>query len=83
MADKLVELVYYVYKLTFQSGRTYIGMHKQNFVEDDYITSSSYYQKHSKEDPLLKKEILIESKDEFAISFLETWCILSVEEING
>lgn len=82
MAEKLVEPIYYVYKLTFVSGRTYVGMHKQTFVEDSYITSSSYYSKHSKDDPLLKREILVQSNDEFAMSFLETWCILSDKAYN-
>ena len=54
------QLVYYVYKLTFQSGRTYIGMHKQKSEKDNYITSSSYYHNHP-EDKIVKREILISS----------------------
>ena len=46
MAKKLVAPIYSVYKLTFQSGRTYIGFHKQIKVKDDYVTSSSYYKKN-------------------------------------
>lgn len=74
-------LVYYVYKLTFQSGRTYIGCHKQKKENDKYITSSSYYKNHP-EDSLLKREILIEVKDEMTMDFLETWCILSDKAYN-
>ena len=60
MAKKLVAPVYSVYKLTFQSGRTYIGFHKQTKVEDNYVTSSSYYKKNPN-DKLISREILIET----------------------
>lgn len=81
MAKKLVAPVYSVYKLTFQSGRTYIGFHKQTKVEDNYVTSSSYYKKNPN-DKLISREILIETLDEFAAMFLETWCILSDKAYN-
>lgn len=77
MSKKLVQPKYYVYKLTFQSGRTYIGYHKQIKEQDYYITSSTYYERHKQDDPLVNREILIETDDDFKASFLETWCILS------
>lgn len=81
MAKKLVKPIYSVYKLTFQSGRTYIGFHKQIKVEDNYVTSSSYYKKNPN-DKLISRETLIETLDEFAAMFLETWCILSDKAYN-
>lgn len=82
MAKKLVNPVYSVYKLTFSSGKTYIGYHKQTKENDTYITSSSYY-KNNPKDIIVSREILIETFDDFAASFLETWCILSDKAYNG
>lgn len=82
MAKKLVNPIYYVYKLTFSSGKTYIGYHKQIKENDTYITSSSYY-KNNPDDIIISREILIETFDDFAASFLETWCILSDKAYNG
>lgn len=82
MAKKLVKPIYSVYKLTFSSGKTYIGYHKQTKENDTYITSSSYY-KNNPNDIVISREILIETFDDFAASFLETWCILSDKAYNG
>lgn len=82
MAKKLVNPIYSVYKLTFSSGKTYIGYHKQTKENDTYITSSSYY-KNNPNDIIVSREILIETFDNFAASFLETWCILSDKAYNG
>lgn len=81
MAKKLVKPIYSVYKLTFSSGKTYIGYHKQTKENDTYITSSSYY-KNNPNDIIVSREILIETFDDFAASFLETWCILSDKAYN-
>jgi len=81
MSKKLVEPLFYVYKLTFSSGRSYIGSHVQRFEEDGYITSSSYFQKHP-EDKILNREILICLKDKFTMSLLETICIMSDKANN-
>ncbi len=82
MSNKLVSPIYYVYKLTFKSGKTYIGLHIQKKSNDNYITSSSYYKKHP-EDGILLREILIFCKDRETLSFMETWCILSDKAYNG
>lgn len=82
MAKKLVNPIYSVYKLTFSSGKTYIGYHKQIKENDTYITSSSYY-KNNPNDAIVSREILIETFNDFAASFLETWCILSDKAYNG
>lgn len=82
MSNQLVTPVFYVYKLTFKSGKTYIGCHKQIKERDTYITSSSYYLKHHIEDPLIKREILIEVENQHQMDFLETWCILSDKAYN-
>lgn len=37
---------FYIYKITFESGRTYIGQHTQRKQNDKYITSSVYYKRH-------------------------------------
>lgn len=82
MSNQLVTPVFYVYKLTFKSGKTYIGSHKQTTERDTYITSSSYYLRHHNEDPLIKREILIEVESQHQMDFLETWCILSDKAYN-
>lgn len=82
MSNQLVTPVFYVYKLTFKSGKTYIGSHKQTEERDTYITSSSYYLRHHNEDPLIKREILIEVESQYQMDFLETWCILSDKAYN-
>lgn len=82
MSNQLVTPVFYVYKLTFKSGKTYIGCHKQTKERDTYITSSSYYLRHHNEDPLIKREVLIEVENQHQMDFLETWCILSDKAYN-
>lgn len=67
---------YYIYKITFMSGSTYIGEHLERKKNDDYITSYSYYKKNKDIDPILKKEILIEVKDEQTMHIMETLCII-------
>lgn len=74
-------LVFYVYRLTFQSGNSYVGFHKQKKLNDNYITSSSYYHNHP-EDKLISRDILFQTDDEFEASFIETWCILSDKAYN-
>lgn len=82
MSNQLVAPVFYVYKLTFKSGKTYIGSHKQVKEQDNYITSSTYYLRHHNEDPLIKREILIKVENQYQMDFLETWCILSDKAYN-
>ena len=69
---------YYIYKITFMSGSTYIGEHleRKEKEKDKYITSSSYYNKNKNIDPIVKKEILIELKDEQTMHIMETLCII-------
>lgn len=66
---------YYIYKLTFQSGATYIGQHTQKTENDKYITSSKYFKEHRKTDPLIKREILLYVKDKETLDIMETLCI--------
>lgn len=73
--NRLENPLYYVYKLTFKSGCSYIGSHIQRLKNDKYITSSSYFSKHP-EDKLINREILIYVKDKFTMGFLETICII-------
>lgn len=82
MSNQLVIPIFYVYKLTFKSGKTYIGSHKQIKEQDNYVTSSSYYSRHHNEDPLIKREILIKVESQYQMDFLETWCILSDKAYN-
>ena len=65
---------FYIYKLTFRNGCTYIGKHHQKKDFDQYITSSSYYKKHK--DLLEKREIILEVKDIETLDIMETICIL-------
>lgn len=66
---------YYIYKLTFASGATYIGQHTQKEEKDGYITSSKYFRKNIKKDPLVKREILLYVKDKETLDIMETLCI--------
>lgn len=84
MSEKLVlnPPLMYIYKLTFKSGKSYVGCHIQKKIIDDYITSSSYYKKHP-EDIIQNREILIYCKDVETLNFMETYCILSDKAYNG
>ena len=73
---------YYIYKLTFQSGATYIGEHFEKNSNDNYITSSKYYKDNIIIDPLIKREILIELKDEETMHIMETICIMQDKRDN-
>ena len=64
---------YYIYKLTFKSGATYIGQHTEKVENDGYITSSSYFNKNN--DPLVSRDILLEVKDKETLDIMETLCI--------
>ena len=65
---------FFIYKLTFRNGCTYIGKHHQKKDFDQYIISSSYYKKHK--DLLEKREIILEVKDIETLDIMETICIL-------
>lgn len=73
---------FYIYKLLFMSGATYIGEHLEKIANDGYITSSKYFKEHSIDDPLIKREILIELKDEETMHFMETVCIMQDKRDN-
>lgn len=70
----LTNMRYYVYKLTFESGATYIGQHTEKVDNDGYVSSSVYMQRHP-EDKLVNREILIEVKDKETLDIMETLCI--------
>ena len=72
---------FYIYKLTFKSGATYIGQHKVVRANDKYVTSSSYYYKHP-EDELVSREILVYTDTQDKANFLETFCIMSDKAYN-
>lgn len=65
---------YYIYKLTFKSGSTYIGQHIEKKENDGYISSSVYMQRHP-EDPVINREILLYVKDKETLDIMETLCI--------
>ena len=66
---------YYIYKIIFEDGCTYIGCHYEKKPNDGYITSSSYFRKnkHLK----YKREELITVKDRETCGIMETLCIMS------
>ena len=74
---------YYIYKLYFKSGKTYVGQHTQRREDDRYVTSSFYYRDHKDEDPLEKREILLEVKDLETLNIMETVCIMHDKAENG
>ena len=73
---------YYIYKLTFTSGASYIGSHIEKRASDGYITSSSYYKNHP-EDKLLKRDIILEVKDPETMDIMETLCIFGDKAENN
>lgn len=74
---------YYIYKLYFKSGKTYIGQHTQRKKNDKYVTSSTYYKRHKEDDPLEKREIILEVKDLETLNIMETICIMQDKAENG
>lgn len=77
---------WYIYKLTFMNGCTYIGKHHQIKENDNYITSSSYYHKKGGKDILLKREVILDYlPDSDTCDIMETICILHdrAENINN
>lgn len=65
---------YYIYRLTFESGATYIGQHTEKVENDGYVSSSAYMQHHP-EDKIVNREVLIEVKDKETLDIIETLCI--------
>lgn len=77
---------YYIYKLTFMNGCTYVGKHHQIKEKDNYVTSSSYYHKKGGKDILLKREIILDNLPDIeTCDIMETICILRdrAENINN
>jgi hypothetical protein len=72
---------YYIYKLTFLSGRTYIGQHTERKANDKYVTSSAYY-KRNPSDSVVSREILLEVKDKETLNIMETICIMADKRDN-
>lgn len=62
---------YYVYKLIFKSGATYVGQHTQKSENDKYISSSGYL-KHHPDDTLINRQILIYLPDRDLLDIFET-----------
>lgn len=71
---------YYIYKLTFENGCTYIGEHIEKVPGDGYITSSSYFHKHKN----LKytRDIILECKSRDVLEVMETICIMADKRDN-
>lgn len=66
---------YYLYKLYFTNGATYIGLHREKNPNDGYITSSSYYKKHK--DLFDRREIILECKDNETLEIMESIAIMA------
>lgn len=74
---------FYIYKLIFESGKSYVGQHTQYVEDDGYVTSSSYYKRNKNIDPVRSREILIFVDDTFTLDLLETICIFADKAENG
>ena len=72
---------YYIYKITFQSGRTYVGQHTERKVNDKYVTSSTYH-KRNPNDLITKREVLLEVSDKETLNIMETICIMADKRDN-
>lgn len=74
--------IFYVYKLTFKSGKTYVGQHLQRKINDNYVTSSVYFKRYSNIDPIIKREVLIYVNDQETLNIMETICIIADKAEN-
>jgi len=77
---------YYIYKIEFEDGSSYIGSHVEKFENDGYITSSSYYLNNNSK--IVKRDILCECKDFYTMNFVESIAIMddksfSNKNVNG
>lgn len=75
---------YYIYKLTFEDGATYIGSHIEYAPNDNYITSSFYAKDHK----IKQRDILLYVNDKQTLYLLETIAIMddkcnSNKNVNG
>ena len=72
-------MIRYIYRLTFQSGKTYIGQrtYKGDDIDKDPYMGSSNYKKNNPDDVIIKKEIIISGDfDNFTLNLLETDSII-------
>ena len=78
---------FYIYKITLESGKTYIGSHIERKENDGYNNSSRYLKKHP-EEKIAKREILFYLPTLEQMNIMETICIISDkcnsnDNING
>lgn len=73
---------FFIYKITLESGKTYIGQHTQKSQKDNYISSSTYIHRHP-EDKIIKRENILQLKDKEELNIFETICILQDIAENG
>ena len=81
------EPLFYIYKIEFNSGETYIGSHIQYKDNDKYICSSMYWKRHP-ELTIKSREILFYLPSLEQMNIMETICIISdkcnsPKNING
>ena len=88
MKGKLYETVkFYIYKIEFETGETYIGSHIERKENDGYICSSLYWKRHP-ELKLKNREILFYLPTLEQMNIMETICIISdkcnsLKNVNG
>ena len=88
MKEKLLDKPnFYIYKITFETGETYIGSHIEYKKNDGYICSSLYWKRHP-ELKLKEREILFYLPSLEQMNIMETICIISdkcnsEKNING
>ena len=65
---------YYLYKIEWSNGKTYIGKHVQTTSRDNYVTSSFYFKKH----PELEytRHEFFETNSPDKLDVMETICIM-------
>lgn len=67
---------FYIYKITLESGKTYIGSHIEKKENDGYNNSSRYIKRHP-EDKIIKREILFYLPTLEQMNIMETITIIS------
>jgi len=78
---------FYIYRIEFETGESYVGSHVEYKTGDNYICSSKYYQRHP-ELKIKERKILFYLPTLEQMNVMETICIISdkcnsSKNING
>lgn len=72
---------YYIYRIEFEDGSSYVGSHVEKFENDGYVTSSSYYLNNNSK--IIRRDIICECKDFYTMSLIESIAIMDDKSLNN